>query len=526
MTAGKQNTVLRLVTPPNPTPGALTHGLVELHRAVKGAGFYPNGHPARVEALQRVFDALTALVEERELILSVSRQGITVDGEGVEGNSMVLQLAHECFIRRVGSVTFMQDLLISDLEGFIRLMNGDPHKIAAAGGFARQLERAGISTIWVNQKDLDLIWEKRARASFGEPGDGDDGLGGKELTAATPDAPVRRSVAEILDAMAREKLDHQYQALARELCDRLQQNPNETPLLPVLSELLRQYREEERSLPQREFALFVLKQLAENAERVLLAPLERRDCTEKESIHRILAALGGKGAYWLIQRICLAPGLYERKALATALIHIGPPAVPPLLAMLNDERWYVVRNMVAILGELRCRECIWELEKPLYHEDVRVRKEAVRALVKMGGEQAEASLIPILEESDERLVRHAILALGLMRSTEAVPALLWHLERRDLLLNGLEVKKEILVALGRIGDRRATGPLLKLLKPKGWPVIGRWLEFKVAVAAALGMLGDETALPVLTALSAGSGALAEACREAQDAIERVSGGDS
>ena len=524
MTAGKQNTVLRLITPPTPTAGALTHGLVELHRAVKGGGFYPDGHPARVEALQRVYDALKGLVAERELVLSVSRQGITVDGEGLEGNSMVLQLAHECFIRRVSCVTVMQDLLIADLEGFIRLLNGDPHKIAAAGGFARQLEKAGISTIWINQKDLDVIWEKRARASFGEPGEEGEGFE-LDLAAAIPDAPPRRSADEILELMAREKLDPQYQSLARELCDRLRENPDQTPLLPVLSELLRQYREEERSLPQREFALFVLKQLAENAERVLLAPLESRSFTEKENIHRILAVLGGKGAYWLIQRICLAPGLYERKALATALVAIGPPAIAPTLAMLNDERWYVVRNMVAILGELRCADCIDELVKPLYHQDVRVRKEAVRALVKMGGEHAEAALIPLLEEADEGLVRHAVLALGLMRSSQAVPALLWHLERRDLLLKGLDVKKEILVALGRIGDRRATAPLLKLLRPKGWPVLGRWLELKIAVAAALGMLGDETALPTLSALAGGSGTLAEACREAQDAIERVSGGE-
>jgi HEAT repeat protein len=180
--------------------------------------------------------------------------------------------------------------------------------------------------------------------------------------------------------------------------------------------------------------------------------------------------------------------------------------------------------MVSILGELRCSECIPELKRPLYHEDVRVRKEAIRALMKIGGEAAESALIPLLEEQDEGLVRHVILSLGLMRSRQAVPGLLKLLERRDLLLKGLEVKKELLLALGRIGDRRSTGHLLKMLVPRGWPVLGRWLELKIAVAAALGVLGDEAALPAVTALAAGTGALAEACREAQDAIERVSGG--
>jgi HEAT repeat protein len=111
-----------------------------------------------------------------------------------------------------------------------------------------------------------------------------------------------------------------------------------------------------------------------------------------------------------------------------------------------------------------------------------------------------------------------------MHSREAVPALLKLLDRRDIFLKELGVKKEVVTALGRIGDRRVTPQLLKMLGTRGWPVLGRWLELKVAVASTLGMLGDETAIAALTSLARGSGALAEACREALDAIERISGG--
>jgi len=526
----QQKKLLRLVVPATETVVSLSQGLVELHRAVKGAGFYPQGHPYRTETVQRVFEIFRALLSERELLLSVSRQGLLLDGDAVEASTMVLQLAHECFIRRIASVTFMQDLLLGDLEAFVELLSGDPHKTAAAGGFARQLEQGGVSTIWINEKDLDVIWAKRARASFGEPeqsgeaGGGPEGFGDLELAVHSLDPADRRSVTQLLEMMALQADDARYQALGRQLLDRMGAVPAEAALLPVLVELLRQHLEQQRSLPQREYALFILKQLADGAADQLLASLESRECRDKEAIHRVLAALGGKGAYWIIQRICLAGGLYERKALATALVSLGTPAIAPTLAMLKDERWYVVRNMVAILGELRCSGCLPELKRPLYHQDVRVRKEAVRALMKIGGEAAESMLVPLLEEQEDGVVRHVILSLGLMRSRQAVPALLKLLERRDLLLNGLEAKKELLAALGRIGDRRATGPLLKLLVPRGWPVLGRWLELKVAVASALGALGDEAALPALTALAAGSGALAEACRESQDAIERVSGG--
>ena len=519
--AGSQKKLLRLVVTPPQTAGLLAQGLVDLHKAVKGSGFYPNGHPYRTETLQRALEVLRGFLLERELVLTVNRRGFALDGEPVLGSAMVLQLARECLIRRITCITFMQDLLLCDLETLVQLLSCDPQKTTVLRGLARQLE-ASRCTIWINEKDVSVIWAKRGGAGKGA---GEDCFGALELQDVPPPAPVpSRSAAELLSLMALERGDTRYQDLGRELAETVIGGAGEVAMLPVLEELLRQHQDLLKSLPQREYALFTLKLLADGAADLLLDLLQSRDCQEKGAIHRVLAALGGKGAYWIIQRICLAEGLFERKALATALVSVGPPAIAPLIAMLKDERWYVVRNMVSIIGELRCSECLVALKRPLYHQDLRVRKEVIRALLKIGGEPAEAMLIPLLDEPDEGLVRHAILSLGLMRSSQAVPALLSCLERRDMLLKKLQVKKELLMALGRIGDRRATAQLLKMLGSRGWPVLSRWLELKVAVASALGVLGDEAALPALSKLSAGNGELAEACRDALDAIERLSGG--
>ena len=514
-----QKSSLKLVPGTEPN-GVLAQALVELHRAVKGAGFYPKRHPSRTETMQRALALLQDLVAERELVLAVNRQGFHLAGEPVSGNAMVHHLANECFIRRIANVTFMQDLLPVDLESFVQLLSCDQQKTSAMGGFAKQMEACGARTIWVNEKDLAAIWAKRAGYNE-EGGEGWDAFPPLELAAA---APQLHSVSELLRRMAEETVDTRYQELGRELVGRFQTDPGVLPVLPVLEELLRQHEDPQKSLPKREYALFTLEHLADGVADLLLDALESRDCQEREGIHRVLTAMGGKGAYWVIQRICLAEGLFERKSLAAALVALGPPAVAPLIAMLKDERWYVVRNMVSIIGELRCADCVLALKKPLYHNDVRVRKEAIRALMKIGGESAILTLLPLVEETDEGVARHAILSLGLMRSREAVPVLLRLLERRDLLLKELGVKKEIVAALGRIGDRRVTGPLLKMLGSRGWPVLGRWLELKIVIASTLGMLRDEAALPALAGLARGKGALAEACREALDAIERVSGG--
>jgi HEAT repeat protein len=289
-----------------------------------------------------------------------------------------------------------------------------------------------------------------------------------------------------------------------------------------LEELLRQHQERQRSLPQREYAIFTFGRLADAATDLLLISLESKDCCDKERIHRVLAAWGAKAAYSIIERICHAKGLYERKSLATALAALGPPAMAPLIAALKDKRWYVVRNMVSIIGELRNPDSVAELKRPLHHPDERVRKETIRALAKIGGNSAEAALIPLLEEPDEGLVRRAISSLGQLRSRQAVPVMLKLLERRDLLLKELLLKKELLAALAAIGDPSATARLLKMLESRGWPVLGRYLELKVALASTLGVLEDETARPTLTRMAAGKGSLAEACRDALAALENGS----
>ena len=517
--AAANKKILKMVPPINAVL-LLVQALVELHKAVKGAGFYPKGHPYRTETLQRAFDALKRLVADGELVLGVSRQGFVMVGDPVEGNAMVQQLAHECFIRRIANLTFMQDLHAADLGVLVELLNSDPQKSVASGGISKELEQRGVRSVWVNEKDLASIWSKRP--AYDERGG--DGWDSMPMQATPQQKPEKqRSVTELLRLMDEERVDARYQELGRELVARFQGDPQGVPVLTVLKDLLRQHQDPDKSIPTKEYALFTLEHLADGEADHLLDALESRGCEDRESIHRVLAVLGGKGAYWVIQRICLAEGLFERKSLAAALVAVGPPAVAPLIAMLKDERWYVVRNMVAIIGELRCADCVLALKRPLYHADVRVRKEAIRALMKIGGDPSLLMLLPLLDEPDEGVVRHTVLSLGFMRSREAVPALMRLLERRDLLLKELGVKKEVVTALGRIGDRRVTGHLVKMLGSRGWLVLGRWLELKVSVASALGMLVEEAALPVLASLARGKGALAEACREALDAIERVSG---
>lgn len=532
--------ILKLVRPKTEKPGNPGPILADIYKAMRAIGFYPEGHPKREEIVANVYNALGHFVQEKELALTISRAGFSSAGEPIKAelNQMVVSLAAELFIRRIQQLTFLPDLSLDDLRAFLHLLSMDQKNLALSGGMAQLMPARGIRTIWANEIDLSVIWEKRqaleekiesgdALAKTGEEGperaEGEEGSYPADSGNTDTD-----TLMELLARMDRETDDNRYQQLARNLASKAEGFKEKAvcaPLFLVLHALLQHNEDTNRSQVQRDYAVFTLEQIAEGVTiDFLLQHLESKSPLETAKIYPILKKLGAKIAYVIIQRLCLADGLHARKSLAAALLAIGQPAVPPLLAMLKDERWYVVRNMVAILGQIGCRDSANAFRPALYHGDQRVRKETIHALVKIGGKDAESMIIELIEDADPAIVLHAIMSLGLLKSDAAVQLLIQIIEKSDFFSRQIKVKKEAIIALGRIGDRRAVTPLLSLLGSNSWLPWSKWDEMKIVAATALGRLGDEAALPSLNACAARGGSLGKACSDAVDNIERVAEG--
>jgi HEAT repeat protein len=528
MNIGKDS-ILKLVRPLGDKSVDLVTLLVNIHKALKAIGFYPEGHPRRDEIVAGVYEELRQYLQDRELSLTISRNGFSVAGEPVkaDSNQMISGLAGELFIRRVQQLTVLPDLSLKDLHVFLQLLSLDQKHLASTGGIGQLMPQKGVRTIWVNEIDLSVIWEKR-EAMDEKQDSGEPDAAETEQTEDPADMDKEAdadSLMELLARMDRETDDGRYQQFARNLvvkAEGFKERAVYAPLLLVLHGLLQHNADTDRSQVQRDYATFTLEQIADGAMTdFLLQHLESKSVQESAKIYPILKKLGAQIAYVIIQRLCLAEGLFARKSLAAALLAIGPPAVPPLLAMLKDERWYVVRNMVAILGQIGCRDSVNALRPALHHGDQRVRKETVHALVKTGGQDAESLIIELLVDDDAAVVLHAIMSLGLLKSKIAVQLLIDMVEKRDFFSKQLKFKKEAIVALGRIGDRRAVPLLLRVLESHSWLPWNKWDELKVVTATALGRIGDEAVLPALKARAAGGGSLGKACSDAVDKIERV-----
>ena len=502
--------------------GDVGAALADLYKALKNLSFYPDKHPLRTKSLRLAHKSLVAVLQGQELTLSVTRKGFSLmDGDGeADASPMSRALANELFLRRAQRLTFLGDLSPEDLSAFLLLLMGEPQKFAASGSLEREMAARRIKTIWVNEIDLDSIWAKR------EALEGDTPLPIPEEESSLPPLEgVDRSIEELIVALAEETDDNRYLQLARLItaqAEQLKEKGEFARLISPMEVLMEHAGSGTLSVTQREYAAFSFDQLGSGAmSDFLLRKLESPEEKIPDGIHAIVTRMGAKIVYPIITRLCAADGLSTRKILASVLVVIGQPAIGPMVSMLQDNRWYVVRNMVAILGEIGSPETIGNLKGLLLHGDQRVRKETLRALVKIGGREAESLIINLLPDKDIGMARQAILSLGIMKSQAALQPLIAIISERDMFLSSLPLKKEAVQALGRIGDKRAVPHLVELLASWHWLAWNRWMELKTAVATSLGQLGDESALPTLKSWSEGSGQLARACNEAIDTIERL-----
>jgi HEAT repeat protein len=162
-----------------------------------------------------------------------------------------------------------------------------------------------------------------------------------------------------------------------------------------------------------------------------------------------------------------------REEASSALAAIGDSAIPALLESLTHQDWLVRLHAVESLGKTKSQDAVVPLLSAMFNDaDSAVREDAVRALGNIGDPRAVEPLFAAMKEPGLRTVAAE--------------------------------------ALGRIRDRRAVPVLIEVVRGTNPPAATRtvagcgdqWNEEVVTQATAvraLGVIGDESALPTLTA---------------------------
>lgn len=559
------------------TPADVTALLVELGRLVKARQFYPDRHPLLREVFDRGFRAFEAEIRRGgPLEIEVRQGGFRLGGESV-GRGRVDELAQDLVRRAVRQLGFDAALTPAALERFAGVLATEPEKLAQAGGFARALHSAPCPGVRVNEIDYAaaLAQAGAVRApEAGEPAIDADGAqaalgfgvaglaGGAEDAGGAGDAGLAGALALLAGEEKPEPLDPAQQIEQAPL-DALFEDDRASELVARLRELdavsdEARYRDLAREAAVLAAALSDDGLDDEGYRAILVLADHAGDRARSEAVRAcatecLQGLTRGRRLEALVERAC-DPGEGVSLRAAQTLLRIGAPAVPALLHRVEieqdlDRRSQIFGILIAmgdattadlreamqsgerrraglairLAGEMQNAATQDEVALLLSHEDADLRREAAKALVRIGSPEAIEALAGALSSPHEGMAAHAAFCLGVAGGPRAFETLL-ATARRDGGAQALDLAREAVRALGRMGRPEATPVLAGILERRGLLQRRRRRDLQLAAVAALAKLpGDAARAALAHAAQRARGAVRDAARQAVGSSTSASG---
>lgn len=197
----------------------------------------------------------------------------------------------------------------------------------------------------------------------------------------------------------------------------------------------------------------------------------------------------------LINALQTDPSAEVREWAAYSLASLNDSrALEPLIAALKDHNRGVRFRVIGALGRLahsglkdtRPVVPLMEIVKQVGENDLDIMTSAISALGDFGDNRSFELLMNLVqnENNHDRVRENAIVSLGHLKNDQAVEVLVE-------LLSESKFRLDAAIALGEIGDHRAIKPLMNYAMDTN-------VDVCYAVILALGIIGDETAVPLLS----------------------------
>lgn len=151
-----------------------------------------------------------------------------------------------------------------------------------------------------------------------------------------------------------------------------------------------------------------------------------------------------------------------RRAVCQALETIAADHVDVLGKGTENPRWYVVRNVIMILGKIGSSQALNYFQRTITHSDIRVRKETVVSVAKINNEQSTDFLIMALKDESESLQTMALKELVRRKSEKAFIHVENMIEDKKFKNRPADQIKEILEAYARLSGRDAFEKLKRM----------------------------------------------------------------
>jgi len=211
----------------------------------------------------------------------------------------------------------------------------------------------------------------------------------------------------------------------------------------------------------------------------------RAGSPENRACRRLLEVLGEHALSPLLEVLARESDMSARKQVIDIISGVAAQHVRSLGRRVNDPQWFVVRNIVSILGATRDPEALAFLPGPLRHADVRVRRETIRALANIRDRRSIELLAAALADTDPQNVQLAARHLGTLGAVDALDALAAVAAGDTRTVRDVPPRIEAVEAIGAIGGARAGDLLADIASRRSLLGAGRSREVRAAAEAAL-----------------------------------------
>jgi hypothetical protein len=203
--------------------------------------------------------------------------------------------------------------------------------------------------------------------------------------------------------------------------------------------------------------------------RGLVDRLPRSDEAGKVGIQQVLEKLGSVAIRNLVAALAEEEDRERRRRLFSLLASMGTVIAQEVRLYLSDPRSQVVIAMLELLKAVEDRSLLAEVRKLALSADLRVRLEALEALLTLETTVPRHLLDAAIFDRDPKMAEAVITLAGTRRIAQAMEPLLSLLEKRDLFRRKRPLRLRAIQALGELGRPEALSRLDPFLRDSFLP---------------------------------------------------------
>lgn len=487
--------------------------ILDLAKLFKAVSFYPENHPTLINALKKMSEDLNEFAKTSDFVIEIGKDGFTIRGKKFYPTQPILKdLAQSLTLRRVNKLIFHVGISYDELLSFFKLLNMEVSTLYAAGGLETLIETSDIRNIALSEVHLTKLLSKSQKPKT-ESFDGT--YGGIETTFSIDSKITQHNVdnglvsnQEMGDEKQQKSIYEQYNDVINLLQTAVEEKDvgkylkglksagdllsvfswlDDTQYVLDLLSFIVASKNDKNNVEgiRRESERFIYNTINETRLKTLIDILLQHTNNQQtnEKFIKIFSAVGEPAVEAMLERLTNANDIRTRRLLINEITRLGDVAFDRVMYHLSDDRWYVVRNMVTILGVFAKSESLDRLFEIAKHPDTRVRKEVIKTLARIRHPRVFPFLKEMLSQESDDIKLLIIFSLGIMRSVDAIEDIA-KIAENDKNIN---MRKEALVALGRIGTQKVFQILKKYALKKSF---FKKAENKILRVAAINGLGE------------------------------------